>query len=307
YSSPNHSLLEGSPPFFPAGVDRTNLALRKPTYQSSIYPNSFGGPPDRAVDGDCHGVWTHASCTHTHLEKDPWWRVDLGESYKIYAVVVKNRQDCCSHRLFGAEIHLGDSLENNGIFNHLCGIIQDASLGSISTIYCDNNRGRYISIHLPRKEYLTVCEVEVYGADNLALGKPTSQSSDYIYESLGSPDKAVDGDCNGTWRHGSCAHTSLERNPWLLVDLGEPHKIYVVVLKNREDCCGERLYGAEVHLGDSLDDHGRANPLCGIILNTSLGSITTIYCNGQEGRYISIHLPGEGYLTVCEVEAYSAE
>uniref|UniRef100_A0A2D4JI15 Fucolectin tachylectin-4 pentraxin-1 domain-containing protein n=1 Tax=Micrurus lemniscatus lemniscatus TaxID=129467 RepID=A0A2D4JI15_MICLE len=146
----------------PIGVDRTNLALRKLTFQSSFYSDRIGGP-ERAVDGDCHGDWNHESCTHTKLERNPWWRVDLEESYKIYAVVVKNRRDCCGHRLLGAEIHVGDSLENSGRFNHLCGIIQDASLGSISTINCDNNRGRYISIHLPREEYLTVCEVEVYG------------------------------------------------------------------------------------------------------------------------------------------------
>uniref|UniRef100_A0A8C6XXR5 Fucolectin tachylectin-4 pentraxin-1 domain-containing protein n=1 Tax=Naja naja TaxID=35670 RepID=A0A8C6XXR5_NAJNA len=151
--------------YLPADVDRTNLAFRKPTYQSSIYPNIHGGPSEKAVDGDCQGGWTHGSCTHTKLERNPWWRVDLGESYKIFAVVVKNRQDCCSHRLLGAEIHLGDSLENSGRSNHLCGTIQDDSLGSISTIYCNNNRGRYISIHLIREDYLTVCEVEAYGTN----------------------------------------------------------------------------------------------------------------------------------------------
>ncbi|KAL7990238.1 hypothetical protein Chor_010592 [Crotalus horridus] len=145
------------------------------------------------------------------------------------------------------------------------------------------------------------------GAKNLALGKPAYQTSNFPYESIGSPDKAVDGDCNGTWSHASCSHTNLERNPGWYVDLGESHKIYAVVVRNREDCCGERLFEAEVHLGDSLEDHGRSNPRCGIILNTSPGSITTIYCNGQRGRYVSVHLPREGYLTICEVEVYGTQ
>ncbi|XP_026578808.1 fucolectin-4-like [Pseudonaja textilis] len=96
-------------------------------------------------------------------------------------------------------------------------------------------------------------------------------------------------------------------NPWWLVDLGEPRKISVVLVKTRYDCCAKRMYEAEVHLGNSLKDHGRANPLCGIILNTRLGSITTIYCNGQEGRYVSVHLPGVNTLALCEVEVYGTQ
>ncbi|KAL7990237.1 hypothetical protein Chor_010591 [Crotalus horridus] len=141
---------------------------------------------------------------------------------------------------------------------------------------------------------------------NLALGKLAQQSSIHQHDIVGSADKAVDGNCNGDWYNKSCTHTKKEKNPWWYVDLGESHKISVVIVKNRVDCCGERLYRAEVHLGDSLKDHGRSNPRCGTILNTSPGSITTIYCNGQRGRYVSVHLPRVDYLTVCEVEAYCA-
>ncbi|XP_026547329.1 fucolectin-like, partial [Notechis scutatus] len=139
---------------------------------------------------------------------------------------------------------------------------------------------------------------------NLALGKPASQSSIHHHDIVGSADKAVDGNCNGDWYNNSCIHTKNEMNPWWLVDLGEPRKISVVLVKTRYDCCAKRMYEAEVHLGNSLKDHGRANPLCGTILNVSPGSITTIYCNGQEGRYISVHLPAKDYLNMCEVEAY---
>ncbi|KAK9402824.1 hypothetical protein NXF25_007651 [Crotalus adamanteus] len=141
---------------------------------------------------------------------------------------------------------------------------------------------------------------------NLAWGKLAQQSSIHQHDIVGSADKAVDGNCNGDWYNKSCTHTKKEKNPWWYVDLGESHKISVVIVKNRVDCCGERLYRAEVHLGDSLKDHGRSNPRCGTILNTSPGSITTIYCNGQRGRYVSVHLPRVDYLTVCEVEAYCA-
>lgn len=92
------------------------------------------------------------------------------------------------------------------------------------------------------------------------MGKPASQSSIHQHYIVGSADKAVDGGCSGDWYNNSCTHTKKEKNPWWLVDLGKSRKISVVLVKNRQDCCGQRLYEAEVHLGDSLADHGRANP-----------------------------------------------
>uniref|UniRef100_A0A098LYP9 Fucolectin-5 n=1 Tax=Hypsiglena sp. JMG-2014 TaxID=1550645 RepID=A0A098LYP9_9SAUR len=145
------------------------------------------------------------------------------------------------------------------------------------------------------------------GGKNLALGKPASQSSIHHHDIIGSADKAVDGNCNGDWYNKSCTHTKNEMNPWWFVDLEESQRIYAVLVKNRDGCCGQRLYKAEVRLGDSLKDHGRTNYLCGIILNAGLGSITTIYCNGHKGRYVSVHLPGKDYLTLCEVEVYSTK
>ncbi|KAM6458729.1 fucolectin-like isoform 1-T2 [Liasis olivaceus] len=149
--------------------------------------------------------------------------------------------------------------------------------------------------------------LEDTGAKNLAKGQPANQSSIHRHQIIGSADKAVDGDCNGDWYHGSCTHTKYDKDPWWYVDLGDSYKISVVIVKNRKDCCGERIDQAEIHLGDTLEDHGKSNPLCGIILNTSPGSITTIYCNEQKGRYVSVHLVGKQYLSLCEVEVYSTQ
>ncbi|KAM3841091.1 fucolectin-like isoform 2-T8 [Vipera latastei] len=144
----------------PKDVVGKNLALKKPAQQSST---SNDGSPDKAVDGKCIGEWSKGSCTHTKHERNPWWLVDLGESRKIYAVMVKNRKDCCGQRLYEAEIHVGDSRKDNGRVNYLCDIIQNDNPGSLVTIYCDGHQGRYVSVHLPRDDALTLCEVEVYG------------------------------------------------------------------------------------------------------------------------------------------------
>ncbi|KAM6456722.1 fucolectin-like [Liasis olivaceus] len=142
-----------------------NLARGRPAFQSSTWQDNFNGVAGKAVDGNCGGDWYNDhTCTHTQLETDPLWYVDLGSEHAISAVVVKNREDCCGERLVGAEIRVGDFVQNHGKANVLCGTITDGSLGSISTIFCYGKIGRYVTISIPgHPEYLTLCEVEVYG------------------------------------------------------------------------------------------------------------------------------------------------
>nr|XP_016853420.1 PREDICTED: fucolectin-like [Anolis carolinensis] len=171
----------------------SDLAKGRPARQSSDYGADLVA--GKAVDGNCQGnLLKYRSCSHTKYDLDAWWYVDLGEPCSIASVVVKNRGDCCSSRIQKAEIRVGGSLDGNGKSNPLCegmpslhsnmilpsnslpgadslflscscGVIQDTSPGSISVIQCNVPPGRYVSIHIPgRKEYLTLCEVEVFGA-----------------------------------------------------------------------------------------------------------------------------------------------
>ncbi|XP_038872474.1 uncharacterized protein LOC120065495 isoform X3 [Salvelinus namaycush] len=89
-----------------------NLALNGVATQSSLYGNREASD---AIDGKRN---THyGSCTHTLKDRNPWWRVDLLNVYRITEVTLTNRGDCCPERLDGAEIRIGNSLENNGINN----------------------------------------------------------------------------------------------------------------------------------------------------------------------------------------------
>ena len=79
---------------------------------------------------------------------------------------------------------------------------------------------------------------------NIALFKPTSQSSTYIglYAS-----NAVDG--NKGLRFTKCTLTNQETDPWWRVDLGRVEPVAEVNILNRGDCCGWRLDGAEMRVG----------------------------------------------------------
>jgi len=71
------------------------------------------GAAYNAIDGNPNPTWHEASCSHTKNDISPWWRLDLRVTHKVFSVKITNR-DGASRRLNGAEIRIGDSMENYG-------------------------------------------------------------------------------------------------------------------------------------------------------------------------------------------------
>ncbi|XP_054841924.1 fucolectin-like [Eublepharis macularius] len=152
-------------------------------------------------------------------------------------------------------------------------------------------------------------EQEGAASPNLARGRPTSQSSTYTHTDgiSGISGYAVDGNCDGRWIARSCTHTNLENNPWWSVDLGREYAISLVVVKIRQDCCGDRIQGATIHVGDHTGDFSKSSFTCGTITYLENGSLSTILCNGALGRYITIAIPGQvATLSPAEVEVHGS-
>ncbi|XP_056318529.1 fucolectin-5-like [Danio aesculapii] len=134
-------------------TDQQDLALRGKAVQSS----SFATPPKLAIDG--HST----SCIHTKIETNPWWRLDLMNSFSIGRVVFTNRVDCCPELIDGAQILIGDSLENNGNNNSKCAEISGLSAGQSVSYSCGGLQGRYLNVFIPGdSKNLTLCELTVY-------------------------------------------------------------------------------------------------------------------------------------------------
>ncbi|XP_055506151.1 fucolectin-5-like [Leucoraja erinacea] len=93
-----------------------NLALRGTPTQSGTHG---GGKASNAIDG--HNSWNAEGgfCTHTGNSANPWWRIDLGGNNVISSVRISNRLDCCQQRILGAEVRIGNSLEDDGNSNRL--------------------------------------------------------------------------------------------------------------------------------------------------------------------------------------------
>ncbi|XP_057690742.1 fucolectin-like [Corythoichthys intestinalis] len=143
--------------------DKSNIAMGAKVWQSSWYGNAG---PQRAIDGNRASNWAQKSCACTKKDMKPWWRLDLQKTYKINTVTITNRRDCCPNRINGAELRIGDSLDDNGNANPRCTVIVSIPAGATKTFQCNGMEGRYVNIVIPgRREYLTLCEVEVHGEE----------------------------------------------------------------------------------------------------------------------------------------------
>ncbi|KAA0722791.1 Fucolectin-5 Precursor [Triplophysa tibetana] len=92
--------------------DHQNLAFQGTATQSSIHLDMLA---QYAIDGVRYGPDPTASpyCSVTDYDIDPWWGLDLLDTYSIRTVIITtdgSSLDLAS----GAEIRIGNSLENNG-------------------------------------------------------------------------------------------------------------------------------------------------------------------------------------------------
>jgi hypothetical protein len=132
-----------------------------------------------AVDGNRSGDFynTNESVTHTNRGNDQWWRVDLQDTYDISDIDVYNRTDCCSDRLRGAKLYVGNVASNDPADFTEVGTL---SGGTVPDRFAGISiAGRYVMIRQPRNTYLHIAEVEVFGTRASGL---TTLKADVSFE-----------------------------------------------------------------------------------------------------------------------------
>ncbi|KAL3064842.1 hypothetical protein OYC64_000964 [Pagothenia borchgrevinki] len=284
-----------------------NVALRGKATQSNRLDHVFGAASS-AIDGNRDNKFHSGSCTHTDAESNPWWRVDLLEPYIVTSVIISNRGDCCSERLVGAQVHIGNSLVNNSASNPVVGTI--STIEALTTLtFTHRVEGRYVTVRIPGKgKVLTLCEVEVYGyhaptEENLAIQGKATQSSLY---KTNDAYRAIDGNRSPKFNDGFCSHTLHDFNPWWRLALPKTHKVFSVKITNRYEA-PQRLNGAEIRIGDSLVNNGAYNPRFAVITSIPAGQTVEFKVpNGMDGRYVYIGVTGRKSLALCEVEVFGS-
>ncbi|KAK9514326.1 hypothetical protein VZT92_027802 [Zoarces viviparus] len=56
------------------------------------------------------------------------------------------------------------SLNHPTVGDSRCAVITSIPSGGVGEFQCNGMDGRYVNVVIPREEYLTLCEVEVYGS-----------------------------------------------------------------------------------------------------------------------------------------------
>jgi hypothetical protein len=141
-----------------------NLALNKTATQSST---NWSAPASRAVDGNTDGNFSNGSVTHTQVENQAWWHVDVGSVQSIGRIDVFNRTDCCGAALTNFYVFVSDvpftstdvtATQNQaGVFSYH----HSGQAGSPTPITI-NRTGRYIRVQLSGNERLSLAEVQVW-------------------------------------------------------------------------------------------------------------------------------------------------
>jgi len=130
--------------------------------------------------------------------------------------------------------------------------------------------------------------------DNLALNMPVTQSS---IDSNGIPERAVDGNTDGHYFHGSVSHTAHQYQPWWKVDLLSEKLIFEIEIWNRTECCAERLDNYTVSI---LNNAGTSIWQKSYTQHPS--PYTVVSTGGVRGRYVKIQLNGTNPLSLAEVK-----
>ena len=151
---------------------------------------------------------------------------------------------------------------------------------------------------------LPASDAEAQTIVNVALGKPTTQSST---DFGGVSGRAVDGNTNGQYNAGSVTHTANESNAWWQVDLQNNETIDSISLFNRTDCCQNRL--SNFYVFASADDlTGRT--FADIVADAGVDRVqvsgtvgTSVTLNDPlAGRFVRVQLAGGGILSLAEVQ-----
>ncbi len=141
------------------GLIKENLAYLKPATQSTT---NHGGVASRAVDGNTNGNYNNASVTHTTNSINPWWRVDLGQSFDLDSIRVFNRTNCCTDRLAAAKVFAGTIDSNDPADYTELGTLADLESQLLDNLTVE---AQYIMVYhtSTTAKILSIAELQAYG------------------------------------------------------------------------------------------------------------------------------------------------
>ena len=148
----------------------------------------------------------------------------------------------------------------------------------------------------------SVAEIDETVTPNLALNKPTEQSS-YNLSNLNKLQSPVNGIKNGKFSF----HTKKEVNPWWQVDLEDIYALTEVRVYNRIDTCSDRARTLRILISSDGENWEQvyANDESYIFGGID-GRPLVVPISSKVARYVRLQLNEENHLHLDEVEVYGA-
>ncbi len=142
-----------------------NLALQAGA-KASQSTTAYGGPAQRAIDGNTDGNFNNRSVTHTADKPNSWWQVTLPKPAKIERIVIWNRSDCCGIRLSNFRVSVLDDSKKEVWGKNFKGPVKQG--GSVSFKPEAPVPARFVKVQIKGKNkegngFLSLAEVQVFG------------------------------------------------------------------------------------------------------------------------------------------------
>lgn len=152
----------------PEELPAPNVALNKPSWQSSIYePEGIEPAGSRVAGGGNNGVRNGRYGFHTKMEASPWWVVDLLGSFNVLAVRLFNRLDNPAIAARANELDVLVSMDAAAwtvIYSRVDAQPFGGADGFPAEIHVKSpTLARFIAVRLRSRGFLHLDEVEVYG------------------------------------------------------------------------------------------------------------------------------------------------
>jgi len=168
YAAPVTSAIATVAPLPPV---MKNVALHKPTTQSSIYQAGDGQPAGSLVSGGANnGRRTGTYGFHTAHEAQPWWFVDLLADHDISEIRICNRMDSAALAARARDLDVLCSRDGETwsvVFSN-----EDTVFGldgaPLTVSFADGVMCRFVMLRLRNEGVLHLDEIEVYGMPSMA-------------------------------------------------------------------------------------------------------------------------------------------
>jgi hypothetical protein len=255
----------------------SNVALNKTATCQGNYLTGHDPSSANDADGTNNSYWNG-------IGHPQWWEVDLGATYDISSIVVRNWVDGARYYHYTIESSMDDIT-----FSQVASKTNDNTATNLGDVYNVTLTARYLRVIMldnSENQDVHISDFRAYGIlnasypvlSNVALNKTATCQGNYLTGHDPSSANDADGTNNSYWN-------GIGHPQWWKVDLGATYDISSIVVRNWVD--GSRYYQYNVEA--SLDDQSYTQ----IAARTNTDAATDqgdIYNVSSTARYLRVNM-----------------